>query len=68
MKQLLFTNWHAMRWIRLAIGLFLLQQAIQFQDMILSLMALFFLFQSVFNTGCGLNGCSVPTYKKSNDE
>jgi hypothetical protein len=22
MKQLLLTNWHAMRWIRLAIGLF----------------------------------------------
>jgi hypothetical protein len=68
MKQLLFTNWHAMRWIRLAIGLFFLQQAIQFHEMVLGFMAVFFLLQSVFNTGCGLNGCGVPTYKKSKNE
>jgi hypothetical protein len=36
MKQLLLTNWHSMRWIRLAIGIFLIQQAIQFsiQDVV----------------------------------
>jgi hypothetical protein len=68
MKQLLFTNWHAMRWIRLAIGLFFLQQAIQFHEIVLGFMAVFFLFQSVFNTGCSLNGCSIPTYKKSKNE
>lgn len=68
MKQLLFTNWHPMRWIRLAIGLFLIQQAIQYHEILLGFMALFFLFQAVFNSGCSLNGCGVSTFKKSKDE
>lgn len=68
MKQLLFTNWHAMRWIRLVIGLFFVQQAIQYQEFLLGFIAAFFLFQAVFNTGCGLNGCNVRTLKKSKHE
>lgn len=68
MKQILLKNWHAMRWIRLAAGLFLIQQAIQFQEYFLGIMALFFLFQAVFNTGCGLNGCDISTTKKDKDE
>jgi hypothetical protein len=68
MKKLLLTNWHSMRWIRLAIGLFLIQQAIQYQLVLFGFMAAFFLFQSVFNTGCSLNGCSVPLLKKNKNE
>jgi hypothetical protein len=68
MKQILFTNWHAMRWIRLAIGLFFIQQAIQFHEFLLGLIAAFFLFQAVFNSGCSLNGCSVRTLKKRKDD
>lgn len=68
MKQLLFTNWHAMRWIRLVIGLFFIQQAIQFQHYLFGFVAVFFLFQAVFNTGCGLNRCKVSTFKKSKNE
>lgn len=68
MKQLLFTNWHAMRWIRLVSGLFFIQQAIQFQHYLFGFVAVFFLFQAVFNTGCGLNGCKVSTFKKSKNE
>ena len=68
MKQILFTNWHAMRWIRLAIGLFFIQQAFQFHDYLFAFIAVFFLFQSLFNMGCGLNGCTVPTYKKNKNE
>lgn len=68
MKQLLFTNWHSMRWIRLVIGLFFMQQAIQHREIVAGLVAAFFIFQSVFNTGCGLNGCAVPTPKKSKNE
>jgi hypothetical protein len=63
MKQLLLTNWHTMRWLRLAIGLFLIQQALQSHEILLGFMAVFFLFQAVFNTGCGLNGCNVPSKK-----
>lgn len=68
MKQILLTNWHTMRWIRLGIGLFFMQQAIQFQEILFGFMCLFFLFQSVFNTGCGLNGCAITTSKKTNNE
>jgi hypothetical protein len=68
MKQLLFANWHTMRWIRLIIGLFLMQQAIQFHEILLGFMAIFFLFQAIFNTGCGLNDCSISTIKKPKNE
>lgn len=68
MKQLLLTNWHSMRWIRLAIGLFLIQQAVQYQQVLFGFMAAFFLFQAIFNTGCSLNGCAVPTLKKNKNE
>jgi hypothetical protein len=68
MKEALLTNWHSMRWIRLVIGLFLLQQAIQYQQLLFGFMAVFFLFQSIFNTGCALNGCSVPTSKRNKNE
>lgn len=68
MKQLLFTNWHAMRWIRLVIGLFFVQQAIQYHELLYGFIAVFFLFQAVFNTGCSLNGCQVSTLKKSKNE
>jgi hypothetical protein len=68
MKQLLFTNWHAMRWIRIVIGLFFVQQAIQHQEGLFGFLALFFLFQAVFNTGCSLNGCEVSTFKKNKNE
>jgi hypothetical protein len=68
MKKLLLTNWHSMRWIRLVIGLFLIQQAIQYQLVLFGFMAAFFLFQSVFNTGCSLNGCGVSTFKNNKNE
>jgi hypothetical protein len=68
MKRLLLTNWHAMRWIRLIIGLFLIQQAIQYQQLIFGFMAAFFLFQAIFNTGCALNGCEVSTFKRDKNE
>lgn len=68
MKQLLLTNWHSMRWIRLVIGLFLIQQAVQYQEWLFGFMAAFFLSQSIFNTGCSLNGCQVSTFKKQKNE
>ena len=68
MKQLLFTNWHGMRWFRLIIALFLIQQAIQFREIMFGFMSLFFLFQALFNTGCSLNGCGVSTLKKNKNE
>jgi hypothetical protein len=68
MKKLLLTNWHSMRWIRLAIGLFLIQQAIQHQLVLYGFMAAFFLFQSLFNTGCSINRCGVSPFKNNKNE
>jgi hypothetical protein len=64
MKQLLFSNWHTMRWVRLFIGLFSMEQAIQYHEILFGFMSLFFLFQALFNTGCSLNGCKLSTIKK----
>ena len=65
-KQMIFTNWHFMRWLRLILGGFIAVQAIQNHDMVPGLIGAFFLYQAVTNTGCcGANGCSVtPTINK----
>ncbi len=63
-KHVLFTNWHFMRWFRLAIGAIILVQAIQTQNILSGIVALFFLFQAASDTGCcGSNGCSIPNRK-----
>lgn len=50
-----------MRWIRLGFGLFLTVQAFQLHDGFAAVIAAFFLFQAVTNTGCcGTSGCSIP--------
>lgn len=68
LAQNLFTNWHFMRWLRLGLGIFVGIQAIQLHDALAGMVAFFFLFQVVTNTGCcGVGGCSVPsTSQKSN--
>jgi len=65
MKNLLFTNWHAMRWVRLAFAVFLFVQAFATHEWFFIAFGLFFLFQALFNLGCGANGCNVPNNKYS---
>jgi hypothetical protein len=65
MKNLLFTNWHIMRWVRLAFSLFLFVQAVTTKEWFFIAFGLFFLFQVVFILGCGPNGCSIPNTKYS---
>ncbi|MCL6461912.1 MAG: hypothetical protein I4O51_08595 [Flavobacterium micromati] len=65
MKNILFTNWNAMRFIRLAIALFLFSQAYITKNWIFVGIGLFFLVQVIFNFGCGPNGCAVPNNKYS---
>jgi hypothetical protein len=60
--ETLLTGWHFMRWLRLGLGLMIAFQAVEMHDVWLGLMAVFFLFQAVTNTGCcGASGCAVPT-------
>jgi len=63
MKQILFTNWHITRWVRLAFALFLFAQAYITQDWFFILFGIFFFVQAIFNFVCGINGCSIPNKK-----
>jgi hypothetical protein len=63
MKRLLFTNWHLMRWVRLAFALFLFTQAYVLKEWAFIAFGLFFLIQVIFNLGCGPNGCAIPNNK-----
>ena len=63
MINLLFTNWHLMRWVRLAFSLFLFGQAYITGEWFFIAFSLFFLLQTVFNLGCGPNGCAIPNNK-----
>jgi uncharacterized membrane protein HdeD (DUF308 family) len=64
MKQLLFTNWHFMRFLRVALALFLFYNSYQTHEWFFIVFGIFFLLQAVFNMGCGPNGCNI-TYDKN---
>ena len=65
MKQLLFNHWHLMRFLRLGFGVFLCVQAYSTNEWFFIAFGLFFLFQAVFNLGCGPSGCGVRYTKKN---
>ena len=68
MKKLLFTNWHVMRWVRLAFALFLFAQAYILREKMFIAFGLFFFIQVLFNLGCSSNGCAIPNNKYSKNE
>jgi hypothetical protein len=62
----LLTGWDFMRALRLALGLYIGVQALLMADALSGMIAVFFLYQAVTNTGCcGVQGCAVPTQKQS---
>jgi len=63
MKQLLFSDWHAMRLFRLAFALYLFVQAYNTPEWFFIIFGLFFLIQALFDSGCGSKGCAVPKNK-----
>lgn len=65
MKQLLFTNWHFMRFLRVALALFLFYNAYVTHEWFFIVFGIFFLVQAFFNIGCGPNGCNVNYDKKN---
>lgn len=52
-----------MRFVRLAIAVFLFSQAYILKDWIFVGIGTFFLVQVIFNIGCGPNGCALPNNK-----
>ncbi len=68
-KVTLLYNWHFMRVLRLGLGIFIIIQAIKTHDAFSGLIAAFFLFQAVTNTGCcGSKGCSTSDPKNNSDK
>ncbi|WP_291144936.1 hypothetical protein [Flavobacterium sp. UBA7680] len=68
MKQLLFTNWYIMRWIRLGLALFLFFQAYSTHEWFFLVFGVFFLAQAIFHLGCGAKSCQVFYTKKGKHE
>jgi len=69
MKQTLLTDWNFMRVLRLGLGIYIAIQAVQTLSILSGVIAIFFLFQAVTNTGCcGSNGCAVPIKKNRTDK
>ena len=67
-KETLLSNWHFMRWLRLGLGIYIAIQAIETRSLLSGVVAGFFIFQALTNTGCcGSNGCTVPLKKSKSD-
>jgi hypothetical protein len=65
MKQLLFTNWHPMRWLRLAFALFLFVQAYTTHEWFFIAFVLFFVFLPKKYLKFG---CQEPTFSSHHKE
>ena len=67
-RIILFTDWHIMRFVRLAFGIFFGIMAYINADSIAALASAFFLYQSLMNISCGLNNSCRPATYKTNDK
>ena len=60
-KEGLMTNWHLMRIVRLALGVWMAGWGVQAHDWGMGLFGAFFLYQAIANTGCcGTAACAPP--------
>jgi hypothetical protein len=68
-KETILQNWNFMRLLRLGLGIYIAVQAVETLSIFSGVVAAFFIFQAITNTGCcGSNGCAVPTKKNSSDK
>lgn len=68
-KETLLQNWNLMRFLRLGLGIYIAVQAVETLSIFSGIVAAFFIFQAVSNTGCcGSNGCAVPIKKSTSDK
>ena len=67
-RETFFNNWNLMRWLRLALGIYVSFHAVETISLFWGGVAAFFLFQAITNMGCGgTNGCALPMKKNSPD-
>ena len=68
LKRIL-VGWNLIRGLRLLIGAYFTVQAIETQEIFSGIIAAFFLYQAITNTGCcGANACEVPNAKNNADQ
>ena len=66
MKHAIFSNWNFMRFLRLALGIVIIVQAIIIKEWTLGILGLLFSAMPVFNIGCCATGsCSTQVKKTS---
>jgi hypothetical protein len=57
-KTIIYTPWGFMRWLRLAIGLYLVFVGISEPDIFAGSIGALFAFLALFNQGCGGGSCA----------
>ncbi|MBK6263538.1 hypothetical protein JKA74_00710 [Marivirga sp. S37H4] len=68
-KTILYTPWTIMRWLRLAVGFYLVFIGLMNSDLLAGGIGTLFTFLALFNQGCGggncaSGNCEVPRNKK----
>lgn len=65
MKDMIFSNWNFIRFLRLGMGLVILVQAVIAADIMFGLIGLLFTGMAVFNASCcGAGACATPPANK----
>ncbi len=65
-KERLMSNWHLMRIVRLAIGLYMAVGAVYMKEWMFGVMGAFFLYQALADaTCCGAGGCNTRTPRQT---
>jgi hypothetical protein len=65
----ILVGWNLVRGLRLLIGVYFAVQAIETLEIFSGVIAAFFLYQAITNTGCcGTSGCAVPNAKNNTDK
>jgi len=63
-KKRILLGWNLIRGLRLLIGAYFAVQAIETLEIFSGIIAAFFLYQAITNTGCcGANACAMPNSK-----
>jgi hypothetical protein len=66
MKQAIWSNWNFMRFLRLALGIAIMVQAVMVNDVFIGILGILFSSMAVLNIGCcGTGACSTPIKKTS---
>jgi hypothetical protein len=66
MKQVIFSNWNFMRFLRLGLGIAIIVQSVMANNWTMGILGLLFTAMPVFNIGCcGTSGCNTSTKKTS---